>query len=230
MKQSELLGHLRCSVLRDIASPQLWSDTELIRFLDEAYRNFARRTFCLSDDTSEFTTFPTVVGQQEYELDPRILRIEEAGIIETDTEGRQTWHPMRDGTRGQVSRMFYEGRPTCYGAQVATKRLRLSPVPNEVYVVQLRVMRLPLKQMTRQTMDMALEIPEDYQLMLADYAAWRALRNNDPEGANMAASQSMREGYEKSVRAAKRDYAHMHAGESPLARANWTGKTRYVRL
>lgn len=229
MRLRELLGHLRCSVLRDDSQPRLWSDTELAAFLDEAYRHFARRTFCLSSDEADFTTFQTVAEQQEYPLDSRVLRVEEAGIIEVYADDQKTWFELRDGTRSQVYRSFYAGRPSMYSAQVSTGKIRFSPVPDKAYTVQLRVTHLPLLRLGKGTLESELEIPEDYQLNLADYAAWRALKNNDPEGAQMSAAKDFRDAYDLAVRDAKRDYAHLHAGESAQARGNWTGKSRRLR-
>lgn len=228
MTLAELLVHLRVSVLRDIAQPTLWSDAELTVFLNEAQANFARRTFCLVDDSSPFTMFTTVPEQQEYALDPSIVRIDSAGVAEydADTGTLTNWYPLRDGTRHQVPRTHGHGAPRLYTTQTARHRLRLYPVPEAEYEVQMAVCRLPVP--LEQAIDEC-EIAEDYQLALCDYAAWRALKNNSPEGAQMMPAADFRAAYDLVVRDARRDIATLHQGVFPQARGNWTGKSLRIR-
>lgn len=230
MTLRELMVHLRYSVLRDTASPTLWTDAELKAFLNEAQVNFARRTFCLLDDSSSFTTILTAPNTPQYALDPRIIRIQHAAVAEYDPETQEqtSWGTLRDGTRGQVSRAGWTGRPVLYTTQTATHRLRLWPVPDAEYSIELVVARTPLSKLEIETDEC--EIPgEEYQLALCDYAAWRALKNNSPEGAQMVPAADFRAAYELVVRDAKRDLATLHQGESAQARGNWTGKMRSVR-
>lgn len=220
MTLRELLAHLRCSVLRDTASPTLWSDAEFKAFLNEAQANFARRTFCLSTDSEPFTTFDTEVGRQSYPLDPRVLRIDELGILDPN-DGR--WIPLRPGTRGQVPRTHVRGRPMHYTADAVRHTIRLAPIPDDVFTVEMVVRHLPLVPMSDP--DDECSVDEDYQLALCDYAAWRALKNNSPEGAQMVPAGDFRAAYELHVRDAKRDLANLHRGEFAQARNNWTGKS-----
>lgn len=202
----------------------MWSDTELVRYLNEAHVQFARRTHCLIDDTSDFTTFDTVVGQQSYTLDQRIIFIGEAGLVITNEDGTKTYYDLRDGARHSVRKTFRAGRPVQLTAQVARHTVRLSPVPDAVYTVVMSVARKPLYNMANGSDNP--EIDEDYQLALCDYAAWRALTNNDPDGANMASAKTFRGQWDLHVRDAKRDIARLWAGANAQARSNWTGKTR----
>jgi len=228
MTLGELLTNLRVSVLRDIAAPTLWSDPELTAFLNEAQANFARRTFCLVDDSSPFTAFTTIADQQEYDLDPSIVRVDYAAVVEHDenTGALVNTRELRDGTRHQVPRTHGRGAPRLYTAQTARHRLRLYPVPEAAYQVQMAVCRLPVP--LEQPIDEC-EITEDYQLALCDYAAWRALKNNSPEGAQMMPAADFRAAYDLVVRDAKRDIAALHQGVFPQARGNWTGKSLRIR-
>lgn len=227
MNLSELMGHLRCNVLRDMAEPPLWTDTELLRYLNEAEVTFARRTFALTDSTSAFTTFNTVVGQADYALDKRILLVAEAGIVTYTTDTvpvPDSYQPLMDGARSQVPISFSQGKPCSQTAQVATGTIRLNPVPDDVYEVRLIVARKPLKSLVN-SKDVP-EIDEEYHICLCDFAAWRALRNNDPEGANMVAANEFRASWDLTIRDVRRDMARMRLGVKPQARANWTGKMR----
>jgi len=223
MNLGDLMGHLRCNVLRDQAPPYLWSDTELLRYINEAQSIFARRTHCITDDESDFTTFQTVVGEKSYSLDPRIIFVAEAGIVSDDGNGGNlSYCELVDRTRGQLKNSFVPGRPSAYNLQVASQKMRLYPVPDDVYTVVMMVARKPLYPLVN-TKDQP-EINEDYQLALTDYAAWKALTNNDPEKANMASALDFKASWSMAVRDAKRDLARLRAGSTPRARANWTGK------
>lgn len=231
MEFQELLGHLRANVLRDRALPELWSDTELKLYLNEAQVEFARRTHCLVDDEAAFTLFETVVGEAQYALDNRILFINTAHVRKPtpDDPGAvpEDWTLMRDYTRGRIPRTITQRRPCAYTAQCNRNSFRLAAPADDVYEIQLMVARKPLAAMVAAT-DTP-EIDEDYHLALVDYAAWRALSNNDPEKANMASGKDFRAAWDLQVRDAKRDIARLHAGATPQARGNWTGKVRRVR-
>lgn len=222
MNLGELMGHLRCNILRDESKPYLWSDTELLRYINEAHGLFARRTHCITDDESEFTTFETVAGQQSYALDERIVFVSEIGIVTDNGNGELSYCEIPDRTRNQLRNSYIQGRPQLHNLQVASHKVRFYPVPDDVYTIVMMVARKPLNKLAN-TKD-APEIDEDYHLALVDYAAAKALANNDPEKANMAASKDYMDSWSKVIRDVKRDMARLRAGNSPKARSNWTGK------
>ena len=225
MTFQELLGHLRTNVLRDVALPVLWTDTELKRALNVGYKEFARRTHCLVDDESNFTRILTVVGDASYALDPRIIFINTADVRLVGAA--YDWAPLRDLTRGSIRRTIAERRPYAYTAQCNKGTLRLAAPADDIYEIQLMVARLPEADLVDAADEP--EIDEDYHLALCDYAAWRALSNNDPEKANMAAANDFRAAWDLQVRDAKRNTARLHAGANPMARGNWTGKVSRAR-
>lgn len=81
MTLGDLLQILRRDILHDRSDriegddDHLWSDTTLVLYINEAQRRFARRSLCLRDGTSTFTTFPTVAYQKEYALHPSIFAV-----------------------------------------------------------------------------------------------------------------------------------------------------------
>lgn len=224
MNVKELMGHIRCDVLRDTAEPYLWSDTELLHWLNEAHNLFARRTHALTDDTDAMTTFQTEAGTASYKLDDRIVFVAEAGIVTDDGNGNLSYQELRDRTRVQLRNTLRQGRPCAFTAQVSRNNIRLYPVPDDVYDIQMVVARKPLKRLVH-AQDVP-EIDEDYQYGLCDYVAWKALTNNDPEGANMSAAKDFQAAWALMLRDAKRDFARLRAGPNPRARGNWTGKIR----
>ena len=224
MDLSELVSHTRNNVLRDTALPSLWSDAELTLYLNQAVKEFAIRTHEIVDDsTAAVTTFDTVAGQAVYDLHESIIIVNEAGLVEyNDSDEEISYTPLRDRTRGQLRRRFSSGRPCYYTAQVRTDSIRLDPTPDAVYTIEMIVARKPLANMANPTDEP--EISEEYHLNLCDYAAYRALVSNQPEGANMAAADTFKGIWDLGVRDAKRAIALKRAGETPQARANWTGK------
>lgn len=222
MNLSELIGHLRCSVLRDDAKPYLWQDTELLRFINQAQNEFCRRTLCLIDDSSSFASFQTVSGQASYSLDDRIIFVGELGIETDDGNGNLSYHELVDRTRHQLRNSYSQGRPYGFNLQVATNKIRFYPVPDAVYQIRMVVGRLPLRDL--QNGKDVPEIPERYHLTLCDYAASLALMNNDPERAQMQAMRDFRGSWDLHVRDAKREFTNLRSGPTPKARANWTGK------
>jgi hypothetical protein len=222
MTLGELMGHLRCNILRDESSPYLWSDNELLRYLNEAQSIFARRTHSITDDYSDFTTFETVAGQQSYALDERIVFVAEMGVVTTNDNDELSYCDLPDRTRTQLRNSYIKGKPQLHNLQVASHKVRFYPVPDDVYTIVMMVARKPLNKLA--SVKDVPEINEDYHLALCDYAAAKSLANNDPEKANMAASKDFMDSWSKVIRDVKRDMARLRAGNSPKARANWTGK------
>ena len=77
MNLNDLLDTLRRDILHDRSdqvagdNDQLWSDTTLIRYIDQAQRRFARRSLCIRG----LVTFVTAGYQQDYPLDPSVLAV-----------------------------------------------------------------------------------------------------------------------------------------------------------
>ena len=228
MNLQELVNHTRCNILRDTAVPSLWTDSEILRYLNQAVKEFAIRTHDIVDDTTpEVVDFVTVIGQQVYDLHPSIITVNEVGIVEYDLTDPQNpvetnYSELHDRTRRQLRRRYSKGRPCSYTAQVRTQSIRLDPIPDAVYNVEMVVARKPLQDMSHEKH--VPEIDEQYHLNLCDFAAFRCLSNNKPEGADMASGAEFKGLWDLAVRDAKRAIANQRAGVNPMARNNWTGK------
>ena len=216
MTLEELVSHLRLYVLNDAKKPYLWSEDELTVHLNEAQNQFARRTHQLSDDTSAFTFIETEKGVSSYALDSRIVFVKEIRHEDGTMLG--------DRTRKQMSRRWGEGKPQLYTLDAAHKTLRLNPTPDGVYTLDLLVARKPLAAMVDPTDSP--EIEEDYHLALCEWVAYRALRKHDADALSAPAADSYRAEWEMKLRDAKRDVFRLRSGDNPVARQNWTGKTR----
>jgi hypothetical protein len=74
----DLITAFRSDVGDEVA-PYLWSDTEVWRYLNDAYRMFAR----LTGGIPATLTFDIVAGEQTTEVSPKILRFREARLTST---------------------------------------------------------------------------------------------------------------------------------------------------
>ena len=164
----ELVTHLRKQHLDDTrASNYRWDDQTLVQFLNEGQNQFARATRCFIDDSSDFTVLTTEVGEAQYALDPRIIRV----LVVADTNNFR----LRQKPRG-THRQTHAGTPL-YWEQIS-KNFVLSPTPDSVITYQLTVERLPLEPMAVMDEDEP-EIPSEYHMDLCLYAAAQALSAPD---------------------------------------------------
>lgn len=98
MKVSETYALYRQDV-QDTSRPHLWSDSEVYRYMDEAYRMFVRLTGGIADFTSDATRVDIVAGEREAELSPLILRIMSAQR-ESDSHPIKIVNPTDPATFG----------------------------------------------------------------------------------------------------------------------------------
>lgn len=211
MTLDELVAHLRVSILRDTQKPSLWSDDELTLYLNEAHDQFARRTHCLADEESDFTFLETEPGVALYALDPVVVFV-------ADIRG-ETGLALRKVGGARMSRAT-QGTPRHYSTDAKVRTVRLYPTPDAVYTLDLLVARKPLARLANGTDEP--EIDEDFHLSLCEWAAYRALRNNDTDGMNVIEAAKFRESWELAVREGKR--AVMRQRAAPRQLNNWTGK------
>lgn len=176
MTLTELRSLLRAQRLDDVAAPYLWSDTELDYYLNEAEREAAIRTHCLTDSESFALTLAN--GQRYYALDPLIVEVLEARLqgkpaplekTSTHELDQNVW----DWTAhtGNVSHWFMDN----------WNQLGVYRAPGDDQaggIIALTVARRPLLDMTD---DDEPEIPEHFHADLLDWAEALAFRKNDAD-------------------------------------------------
>lgn len=82
MNSTDLLGYFRTQI-RDEEKPYLWTDEEVLSYMDDAHRMFARRTGCIRDATSALCTLKFGVDKKFVAYDERILGIRYAELNST---------------------------------------------------------------------------------------------------------------------------------------------------
>lgn len=171
MTKTELITELR-SVVDDTRAPYAWSNLRLALWLAEGQDKFCAKTGFWSDKTTYSIT--TATDQQDYAIDPRIISI------------RSIWDGTRqliDGEGLTFSDMDFADaspqRPTHYRTDLETGLITiLEPVIADI-VLSLRVHRK--SKVALNASNGAPEIPEEFQLALVEYAAYKAFGDHDRE-------------------------------------------------
>jgi hypothetical protein len=236
MQTGELLAELRHHVLRDIsdqvagASDYLWSDTGLIRYINEGQNRFARQTKCIRDaSTPAICQFTTVDSQEFYTLDPHVLSVLSVRMTGDKADMARAGHSDLDTYR-QPDTYFFDpsqlssmppGKPVAWttdegviqdtGGSYTAVQLRLYPVPLTPYVGivgNMRVARLPLVPLSISAPDGVPEIPEEHHMDILNWAAYLALRGVDLDVAGGGAwdrAKEFRAAFDDAVSDMKKD-------------------------
>lgn len=209
MQLQELLDHLGSEVLQDRpaivsgGSSNLWSDTVLVRYLNQAQQLFARRTYCLLDaTTTAVTQLALTAGVSTYTLHKSIVKVFSARLsdstVDLNVRGRWAF------TQVEVP----DKRPEFWAPNEEFRKIRLYPAPDAVsaaLTLQLRVARMPIADLTLSALTAEPEIPVEYHLDLCDWVAYKALVHQEVDGEAEKAAAMFRNAFELSMRRARRD-------------------------
>jgi hypothetical protein len=248
----QLLNELAKNVLRDrsalVSGPtdRLWDDETLISYIDDAQKRFARRSLCLRDETTEdLTQIVLETGTKRYVLHPRVVSVISARydtdsadltrINHTTLAGQRRpddwtgagWNPTPANTPGRpLAYWTDEGVSIESASRVLLYVDRAPTVDENGKIVFMRVVRGPIADLTIDDLDASPEIPEDYHLDLLDWAAYRALRNDESDGA-LSKAETFKRQFERVLEEVRQEALRkMHApigwafGQNGFA---WTG-------
>ena len=236
MQTGELLAELRYHMLRDVsdqvsgASDYLWSDTGLIRYINEGQTRFARQTKCIRDAiTPSICQFTTVSNQPFYTLDPHVVSVLSIRMTGDTADLARAGHSDLDTYR-QPDTYFFDpaqlasmppGKPLAWttdegviqdaGGSYTAIQLRLFPVPLIPYsniIGNMRVARLPLILLSLSAPDSVPEIPEEHHMDILSWAAYLALRGVDLDVAGGGAwdrAKEFRAAFDDAVNDMKKD-------------------------
>jgi hypothetical protein len=236
VKLVDLLDELRNNVLRDASTlksgppDHYWDDATLVRYINEAQQKFARRTLCIKDDvTPEVVEVVLAEKVRIYTLHPSILYVTSARHEDGHADMMRATHsivwalanPFTDSvdwsssTIGAIPLRF----TTDEGLQVDDEhqiRFAVDPLPDAKQKgkrVFLRVSRLPLESFVVGKTDVPAEIPEDWQLDMLEWAAWRALRNWDLDAEDRKKANQHKDRFDDAVKECRHEVEirKMHA-------------------
>ena len=216
MSLADLLDELRHNILHDQsdqvagASDYLWSDTTLVRYINQAHSRFARHSLCLQDNSSSITRFTTVAGSAPYQLDPSIFAVRSVRMAGDNQDLPRASHDPLNAYHVPDTLFFdpsmLEQMPpgkalawttdesvlTAADGTLSAVNLTLFPTISTAYAGisgQLRVIRQPLTTFSTANLNAYPEIPPDHHLDMLDWAAYLALRGVDTDVAGANAFQ-----------------------------------------
>lgn len=207
MNLGDLLEELRGGLLRDVSdqvagvSDQLWTDAQLVRYIDQAQRRFAQRAEVIRDiSTPEVCQFTTVVGQNLYQMHKSVISILSVRMTGDQADLARAGHAQFD-TYTQPDSYYFDpaklstlapGKAVAYSTDEAIAQdeygswssviLRMYPMIAAPYggiSGTLRVVRYPVNRLKLDNLAAIPEVPEDYHLNMLDWAAYLALRQPD---------------------------------------------------
>lgn len=188
MTRAELLAELK-AVLRETTYDAAWGDTRLIRYLSEGQDKFCKKTGFFVDKTNYTLTLAT--NTASYALPARAIQVlnvwdgsRRLGKFEERDRAPflgDTWDPGYTDTA--------VGLPGAWQADATTGYITLYPTPPAAFngrVLTLHLWRYSRYALTNDNTTgpgvvAVPEIPEDYQLALVEYAAFKALTQHDME-------------------------------------------------
>jgi hypothetical protein len=229
MRLTELVDELRDNILYDRhqstgQDDRLWADETLVRYINESQRRFAKKGLVIRDGTTaEVVNVTLVTGQTEYVLHPSVLAVVSARMSDSKIDLTRYGH-SEIGTLTSPSTLMWDpsmlswpnGRPLAFSTDeylsedddgtIATVTMRVYPTPRAEDagdIIKLRVIRMPLDDLTINNLSAVPEIPADHHLEMLDYAAYLALRIMDNDAGNVGRSEGFRLSFERSVKEAR---------------------------
>lgn len=169
-------------------SDSLWKTVELIRYLNEAIREAAQRSFLIVDDTTEdVATVDVVAGTYTYTLDPVVILVKRAVLDSLNI-------PLASVTERKLDKADPDwrnatGTPTHYYQRPADRLLGLYPNPTTNDALTLTVARLPLANLSIDDDTESPEIPVEYHDALLHWVYYRCFRRKDRETFNPAEAE-----------------------------------------
>ena len=232
MTLTDMLDELAKHMLRDrsdlMSGPEdyLWSDEQLIKYIDEAQGLLARKGLVIRDaSTASVVEIALATDITQYTLHPSIVAVISAKFPDDVGDLARAGHSAFNSFQ-HVDPLFFDpsqlstmppGKPLAYSTDeqldaVSGKSgvvsMRVYPTPTADYdgeLINLRVVRKPLKALTVDDLEASPEVPEDYHLGLLDWAAYRALRNIDSDAGAVEKADKYKTEFEAMVAQARTD-------------------------
>ena len=221
MNLQELLDELRGNILRDVsdalggATDKLWTDETLVRYINDGYRRFCRRTLLIRDaSTPDVTQLTMALGVDRYPLHKDVLAVLTARIVGKEYDLHKTTHDSLAGAVTNSDRAIVtiitppNQEPRWFAMDEENRVLRLSPNVGADFdgkIIQMRVARMPKAALTVDDLGAELEVDEDYHLDILEWAAYRALRNHDTDVENIGKATSHKNRFNEAVEEAIKD-------------------------
>ena len=224
MNLDDQLSELRFNILRDRSdiiagdTDSLWSDETLVRYIKDAERRFARQSLILRDSTTaSVVQIKLKTGVQDYPLHPSVLAVLSAKWKDDAFDLQRSGHALIKQANPPEFLSFdpsaptsvSPGRPLAYFtdetvvyAHSGRVVLSVYPAPSSVEndtIVYMRVIRLPVVRYSMDDLDRESELPEDYQLDVLEWAAYRAQRGFDSDAGAPTSAEAHKAAFDLAV-------------------------------
>lgn len=162
----------------DVADPPLWSDTFLLRALNEGRLQAARRARLLEDGvTAEVCKISVKTPKLTYDVDKRVIYIRRVKHSLIDRPLPKLSVPDADAFNpGWESMAISE---PCAWVPWGNHQIRLVPPPNLDATVTMIVVREPLEDVTIDSDEDAMDLDPRYHYALKDWMMFRAYMQRD---------------------------------------------------
>lgn len=211
MNSTDLLEQIRLD-LNDLEVPYLWSDKEILGYINDAQRMFCRLAGGFGDVSSPFTLLEYTPASDWVAISPLVMKIRNATDAFT---GRQitVWNEENMRTHNQRFTNV-PGHVTHLVIGMEDHKARLHKFPAQAGAIQLSVERLPL--LAINALDQALEVDEQHHEHLGIWVAHRAYAKQDAETFDRTKSAESKIAFE------------MYCFDAAAERARAHGKIRVV--
>lgn len=212
MKTSEILDLFRKET-DDVMEPYLWSDEEILAYLNEAQEVHVRLTGGIADRRSPLTKLTYKTGDQFRKYSDRILRIQgawdennnkvtvqnydslETGYLEDDY-GRRINAGLDDTRTGPIKYMITD---------VDAGDIQLYPIPDHDGYIRMYIRRLPREEITSTGSE--LEISSYHHMNLLNWVKYKAYMKQDAETFDGAKARDFRMAFVDGLENARKDKA-----------------------
>lgn len=212
------------SDLQDEANKQLWTDEEIVRWLNDAVQEANERALLTEDrSTPAVCSIAVLVGVAVYDLHPSVLEIKRASLdgdplVESSLEAMDACGHGWESRTGKPRRFIFE---QASGATPA--RLRLVYTPTKTGTVALTVYRGAIKPLSADRGTEKPELPVRFHERLKDWVYRSAYLKQDVEVLDKSKAGDFELAFERSfgprpdanVQRKQRDR------QPPIVRSNW---------
>ena len=192
MNANELADYFRSQVRDDVA-PYLWSDEEVLTYMNEAQKMFVRLTNGIYDVSSAACTVTVTAGQKYSTINPAVLEIRKAYYIQPVTLYKRELKIINLGNTSTLGTWDYgvyhnpslEDLPGVVDHMVVGEergKVRWIHVPTENATVQLAIARLPLTSLSET--QLTLEVSDEHHVNLIEWMKHLAYNKQDGDAFN----------------------------------------------
>jgi hypothetical protein len=185
---------------KDAIEPYFWSDSQLVRWINEALTEFAEQSHSIYDDEGDVTLIPYGIGEHRFDLDPCIIDVVNAWIEGSPSCRLERCHNgFGNAFRGGYW-LAYNGCGSHFHFNAAGI-LTLNPKPTAAGEIRLQVIRRPVRELDKCDKIPDL-LPTDRRHLLS-YIAYKAYRVNEGETYSIESSDKHLERFETACQNAR---------------------------